>query len=254
MSAGEVYTPVRGCGTRVKGGVYLVCGLGPNGQPVEHFIVDAPIPVDDELRRELGISAVGVRLAEHRNGPPHVFDWVGETHYPNVADFVEEVKRYGMSRRAPTTFDFNKLRPGSMQMLVHAKACIERPAEYQLSRMGVQEGYRWCPRRPPIEAHVTFAAQPDDQMCAGLWWEDVLGDGPGEYAEEWPRSVVRNMPSFSYQAWAKPVWAAPKYIPGIFMALPITGIHVINDPEGKRHEDPLRKLRGAAVPVELRDE
>lgn len=251
---GEVHTPIRGCGTRVKGGVYLVCGLSANGQPVEHFLVDSPVPLNDDLRRELGISAVGIRLAEHKSGPPHVFDWVGEMHYPNVCDFVEEVKRFGMSRRAPVNFDFHKLRRGSMQMLIHAKGHIEKPEEYQLSRMGIEEGYRHCPKRPPVASHQTLATDEDKQMCAGLWWEDVVGNEPGPYAADWPRSVTRHMPSFSYHAWAKPAWAAPTYTPAIFMALPITGIHVINDPDGGRHEDPLQKLRGVAVPVELRDE
>ena len=253
--------PVRGCGTRVKGGVYLVCGLSYDGKPVEHFIVDPPLPLNDKQRADMGLTQVGIRLVESPvHNLVHVFDWVGSDSYPNVADFIEEVKRFGMSRRAPVTFDFHKLRPGSRQVLVHARACIERPEEYQLDRMQKQEGYHWCPKF--IEAHTVtkeavaagYEGDPYDGMCAGLWWEDVAGDGPGQFAPGYVRSVTRKMPSFEYECYAPPIWAAPQYTPGIFMTLPITGIHVINDPDTGRHERAMERLRGSKVPVELRDE
>jgi len=256
MSSDEpLEVPVRGCGTRVKGGVYLTTGLSYDGQPIEHFLVDAPIPLDDQRRQEMGLTPRGVRLVEHADPerPPHVYDWVGSEHYPNVADFIEEVKRYGMSRRVPTNFDFRKLRPRSRQVLVHARAVINEPQQYQLSRMGIEEGYKWCPKH--LHDHVDLKYE---GMCASLFWEDIDGEPPGvtegDYAREWPRSVTRHMPAFSYQAWRKPYWAAPTYTPGVFLTLPISSIHVIKDDQTGKHEEALSKVRGSAIPYELRDE
>lgn len=243
--------PVRGCGTRVKGGVYLTCGLSYDGLPIEHFLVDAPIPLAEKQRKDMGLTPRGVRLVENADPqrPPHVYDWVGSEYYPNVADFVEEVKRYGMSRRVPTNFDFSKLRPRSRQVLIHARAVINESAQYQLSRMGIEEGYKRCEKQLPEHTDLKY-----EGMCASLWWEDIEGGTPGPYAADWPRSVTRTMPAFSYTAWAKPYWAAPTYEVGVFLTLPIATIHVIRDDQTGKHEEALSKVRTAAIPYELRDE
>lgn len=246
----------RGCGRREAGGVYFCCPLSPFGKPVESFLIDAPIPMPKEKRTEMGVTAIGVHLKEYPGSAPYVFDWVGENNYPNVCDFIEEVKFMGMSRRVPVNFPFEKLRPGSRQVMMHARAVLLEPERYQLSRMGMEEGHRWCPKN--IDEH-----RPQDftSMCAGLWWEDVEGDEPGQYAADWPRHVKRNMPSFSYEAWRRPFWAnedvgqPPKYEAGLFMALPIATIQVIRDDSGGRHESIVERLRGASrLPVELWDE
>ena len=39
----------RGCGDRTPGGLYIESGLGPGGVPLEHFLVDPPLPVPDGL-------------------------------------------------------------------------------------------------------------------------------------------------------------------------------------------------------------
>ena len=80
-------TKERGCGSRKKGGVYLTVAEGPGGKPIEHFLIDPPIPVD---LQQLGIGPRGIHLVE-RNGVWHVFDVVGTKHYPNVADYVWDV-------------------------------------------------------------------------------------------------------------------------------------------------------------------
>ena len=73
----------RGCGTRKKGGIYFETGLGSYGKPLEHFIIDPPILVND-----WSLSPLGVQLVE-RDGVTHIVDWVGSEHYPNVADYLE---------------------------------------------------------------------------------------------------------------------------------------------------------------------
>jgi hypothetical protein len=96
--------PVRGCGTRVKGGIYAECKLSPFGMPIEHFLIDPPNPIPDDL----GLTPVGVKLFE-RDGVFHILDWVGSAHYKNVADFIEETRNFGASRRLSKSTDFSKL-------------------------------------------------------------------------------------------------------------------------------------------------
>lgn len=83
MSIGAIPV-VRGCGTRKKNAIYFECGLSPYGQPLEYFIIDPPVLIDD-----WNLSRVGVQLIE-RNGITHIIDWVGSEHYPNPADCLEE--------------------------------------------------------------------------------------------------------------------------------------------------------------------
>lgn len=52
----------RGCSPRKSGGVYFETGISDKGQPVEYFLCDPPVPVDD-----WHLSPVGVQLIE-RNG------------------------------------------------------------------------------------------------------------------------------------------------------------------------------------------
>ena len=39
---------IRGCGTRIKGGVYIEVGFAEDGigEPLEHFLICPPVPVD----------------------------------------------------------------------------------------------------------------------------------------------------------------------------------------------------------------
>jgi hypothetical protein len=87
----------RGCGYRQPGGAYFAIPLGPGGHPVEEFLIDPPILIDAE---RLGAASVGVTLIK-RDGITHVLDIVGREHYPTVAEFVDEARRMGVSRRAP---------------------------------------------------------------------------------------------------------------------------------------------------------
>ncbi len=115
----------RGCAPRKSGGVYFECGFSPSGQPVEHFLCDPPVLVDD-----WHLSPVGVQLIE-RNGVTHIVDWVGSMHYPNVADFIEEVRRFGLSRRLSSKLDFSRITPQTRILLVHQRAYVDNFEEYQ---------------------------------------------------------------------------------------------------------------------------
>lgn len=120
----------RGCGTRVKGGVYAECGTSRNGVPLEHFLVDPPKPMNVDHK-------VGVELIRGPDDRYHLIDWVGSAHYPNVADFLEEGLRHGFSRRLPRKLDLTVLDRGSRLLIVHArgKRVGPRDTDHRVQRL-----------------------------------------------------------------------------------------------------------------------
>lgn len=247
-------TVVRGCGTRVLGGIYVECPLSPYGLPMEDFLVDPPVPVD---AKELGITQVGVKLVE-RKGVWHIMDWVGSTHYPNVADFVEEVRRFGLSRRLSTTLDFKKLTPQSRILLLHSHAYIYNYDEYKDVEPDLEElqglvPYPSCPKKLPEHSRPNM-----DTMCARLWYQDVTGGesikAASDDTEARKRCVTRKMPSFEYHALAAPEDVKPDYRVAIFASFPITNLAVVKDEEGGLHHRSMMLAKEARLPVELVDE
>lgn len=244
----------RGCGRRVRGGIYVECPLSPYGVPLEHFLCDPPIPIDVQ---EFGITPVGVKLME-RNGVWHVVDWVGSTHYPNTADFVEEVRQYGLSRRLPQSLDFKKLTKDSRILLVHSRAWIDNflayyECEQDCGKLDCDE----CPKMlkhhenpPPCGTKPRFHPL---EPCIRLWYQD-LTDAEADVENEHPRGVVRKMPSFEYKGLSAPEGVEPQYKVAIFGSFPIHNLAVINDPEGHTHDRSLSLAEQARIPVNLEDE
>jgi hypothetical protein len=108
----------RGCGdSRQAGGIYACCGLSPVGSPIENFLVDSPIPID---KNDYGLSSKGTTWLE-KDGVWHLLDIVGENYYPNVADFVEEARRMGISRRLSGKLEFERLTKDSRIILLHRR-------------------------------------------------------------------------------------------------------------------------------------
>lgn len=152
----------RGCGERQKGAAYLAIPLVPGGSPIEHFLIDPPIVIDPE---ELGISPIGISLLPHPAADggevTHVYDIVGREHYPTVAEFVEEARRMGISRRIAATSDFSKITADSRLLLLHAHADVANALEFPTDRA--------CPCR--TQGH---SAQSYSDMCVRLWEEEPL--------------------------------------------------------------------------------
>lgn len=253
---GGAVAVARGCGTREKGGVYLECGLSADGVPIEEFYVDPPRAVD---LAALGVTAIGTKLI-FVAGVWHVVDVVGADSYPNVADYLEEVKRFGMSRRISRSTDFSRLSRSSRVLLIHKRACITNANDYTLA-----DGALWqCPREIPEHAYPAIRETP--VCCAGVWWRDVTGgeqvpDGPEIPTFYWEqrgytreRLVERLMPSFSYRAMRAPDEVVPRYQHGIFAQLPISRLVVVRDPEGATHEDAVEAASKAEMPVVLVEE
>ncbi len=240
----------RGCGTRKQGGIYAEFGCGPGGSPIEDFLVDPPIVINPQ---DLGLTPVGVRLVE-RDGVWHILDWVGSESYPNVADYVEETRRAGLSRRLAKTLDFSKLTEQSRILLVHARAHTDVFHLYADRWTGLR--YNRCPKN--IEAH-SLPDYPD--MCAGFWWEDVTGASAdpilqtyvlGRSMSDQPRAVIRRMPSFTYAAAAQPDDFAPAYRPAIFASFPIHRLVVIKGKHGE-HKAGIQAASQSSLPVQTED-
>lgn len=237
----------RGCGRRVKGGVYAEVPLGPFGVPVEHFLIEPPTLVDQDA---LGVTPIGVSLVS-RDDVWHVVDWVGEGYYPNVADMVEEIREMGLSRRLPKSLDYSKLTRESRIILLHARAHINNWTDYENAvdfRCPKQSLYRDKPH--------------PDGMCIAAWWSDLEDGKPvGEPAGTARRDggwlihqpVRRQMPSFSYYGYAPPQGVEPARRLAAFASFPISRLAVINDPEGRTHEDAVKAARHSGLPVALEE-
>lgn len=252
---------VRGCGTRQPGGAYLVASLGEGGIPLEDLVVDPPIVVDPQA---IGLSTVGMLLAQTPEGKPAIIDWVGSEHYAQPADFLEEVSLFGSSRRVPTTFDFARLGPGATHLLVHAHAdavnrdwplherCFDRNEARPsfLSRALARRGHAWCPFK---------GDHPKGEFCSALWWELLdpttlrYGSTVADFEAQMQRQapVLREMPAFHYRGYSQPdqdVWR-PTWRPAIFLRLPINRVEVVRDPGDMGHEITLSRASKAGIPV-----
>lgn len=227
----------RGCGRRICGGVYAETSTDPNGKPVEFFLLDPPIAI------ELDVAPIGVSWIK-RDEVWHLVDWVGEMHYPNVADFIEEVRRFGLSRRIPTGEHFERLTVESRILLVHARALIHNRKQYRSPKHGPYG----CPK--DIADHRRGDVK---EMCAGLWWEDL--DDTSEPDPE-TGAVIREMPSFKYAGLATREGVEPEYEAAFFASFPIGRLAVVNDPDDPNKVDVVLKKAGKAngIPVHLVDE
>lgn len=255
---------VRACGTRLEGQIYLVSGTAKEGLAIEHFLIDPPLPVDLDA---IGASPIGTHFFD-RDGVTHVLDVVGAEHYELPIDFVEETRRFGLSRRIARNSDFARLGPGSRIFLAHAKAGIDNTEAYHAAR---GEGDRWCPKQEAAHIDPAYTGAcfsllyedatgvpasdpeaPDGILCGSIR-TDITGVGMHRRRHE-PRSVVRTLPSFSYRALHRPAGVAPQYHHAIFLALPIHRIEVVRDPHGDTHLAAIEAACQSKLDVALEDE
>jgi hypothetical protein len=253
----------RGCGaSRSLGDVYAECGLGRgrNAKPLEFFMVCPPIPIDKD---RLGLDEVGVKLIRDNNGIYHIFDIVSQNDYPNVLDFGEEVRRFGLSRKVAVTTNFHLLTRESRFVILHKRGYIENAEEYFAARA---EDAEWnCPKVLP--QHEDRGLTPP--MCASVWWEDItINDKHGGHSLDGRRHVMRKMPSFSYscsmdartgmpdgrfKALLRPEGVKPQHRLAICFSFPVTNWAVIRDRGGNEHQRAVEKLSSAGLQWSLDD-
>lgn len=108
----------RGCGKRQTDGLYICSGLSEFGKPLENFLIIPPLNC-----RKIGLKwSRNFQVTKDKGGVWHLIDWVGENNYPCVWDFIEEVRRKGVSRRINKSFDLRKLTRQSRIYFAHPKA------------------------------------------------------------------------------------------------------------------------------------
>jgi len=251
-----MYEPkTRACGKRLAAGIYAETRLSPFGEAVETFILCPPKPIEIAA---WGLTPRGARLVEiegvwhppeKRRGwhPPlhrgwHVFDIVSKTDY-QVADYIEETRCKGASRRLSRMLDFSKLSAESRLVLIHARAIIENIHAYP------QPPAVYCPRE------VHFAQL--DEMCAGLWWHDFCANELQSDPDGLLRHIRTIPGGVSYIAHPRPEGVEPIYHYGIFMSLPITNLTVIagrNPQEEEQAEKAFQAASLGGLPVYMEDE
>lgn len=244
----------RGCGrNRIPGSLYLEVGLAEAGEPggveLEHFIIDPAQPWVGET-----LSARGVAIVDY-NGAKHVVDVIGSEHYPTPADFIEEARWLGVSRRVNPKLDFSGLDPRKSKLIVlHGKAIIsnlERVFEDGLGDMLDEAGaaitgtanvmQHICPRfmsGARDRAHLT--SRPN---CLGLHWAIHTGnDGPGR----------RRIGEISYPVHYREGFlnTIPEYQIGVIAVLPITGFSVIESPGSPAADEIYDRVSGLNYPVQ----
>jgi hypothetical protein len=284
MSRGAICNITRGCGRRTGGGVYGECGVGKDGLPLEEFIICPPVLLDPRL----GVSPRGVSLIPFQKPDGttvyHVADWIGESNYTNVWDFLAEARRFGVSRRFPKSLNFSLLTTESRILCVHRRAAILNPEVYSgrdLARFQrfpqnapdydagnpIQGGGYLCPKQNP-EHRAELSNGFPAPCCAGIWGQDVEGGEPltaedrhnyGAVVEQiysedrcfydWQdtRLVIRRMPSFTYVARRAPDAVEPVYHAAFFASFPLTRLVVVS---GDGDAEAMDKASRANLPAE----
>ncbi len=203
----EAKTGARRCGNaRTQDSIYLEVGMGAGGIPIENYFVDLPVEIDPS---SINLTPVGVQLIQSQtSGVWHVFDWIGEKHYPSPADFLEEARVMGISRKISPALDFSKLSADSRLICIHPHAVIQNPEELMLS-----SDYTWeCP---------TGKQHTETQGCIGWHWCESLT--PAD-ATDGLGLLWRDQPSGSYQIKRSGGVAVTGV--GIFANFPIHGLAV----------------------------
>lgn len=212
---------VRGCGKRVKGGLYVCTSLSPNGLPLEHFIIDPPVEYNGENLRS--------PIIFEREGINHIMMWVGKENYPYASDFIEEVRRFGCSKRIPSDFPIEKLQPGSLMFLVHPRAIITNWESLPAPT--------YCPK--DREDHLSKS-----ESCLGLCYSHTEPN-----REENQRQIGDTVYPTAFSLDDNSI---PEYDSGIFMNLPITNIDHIKDEHGAVNPDIAEKE--TSIPLYFKDE
>lgn len=252
----------RGCGGRIAGGAYGVTRTGPNGLPLEAFLYCHPVRLDPSL----GVSAQGqtfIEIEVHGRPVGIVYDWVGATYYPNVADFLEEGRRHGFSWRLNMDVAERASRMAENWVIpVHPRGLIVNWQFYQPRRWDCPRAISRRGKIHPLyepeeygawldafkESH--FGEDLENHMCSGLWWEDVEG-GHESYGDE-PGVVQRTIGSTTYYAMCQPEPNKGAYEPACIARLPLHGIEIVaGAPESEERYKRLTKDKRNAIPVEM---
>jgi hypothetical protein len=206
----------RGCGKRKPGGVYICSKLSPYGVPLEEYIIDPPQFYEGERFR--------VPIVFERNGANHLLFWVGKEFYPFPSDFIEEVRRFGASKRVPVEFPIEKLTAWSLMFFIHPLAIIKNHH--------VLPPPPRCPKDLP--SHVS-----NETRCLGHSYQVAPANHEGR----------RKIGDTVYEVRPVTLDAPLEFLPGIFLRLPITDIDHVVYKNGKPDPRVSEKASEAKIPL-----
>jgi hypothetical protein len=249
-------TPVmagRRCGSRIAGGVYVEVPLSATGLPLENFLCDPAIRIPDEL--ELPNRGMVLRTTE--DGTNILYDLIGKDNYPNVLDFVEEVRAMGLSRRIQSNFDFSQLNGKTIYCAVHPRGYVANESWYrEYARENPIAGDDGISRETPWPCPKLQHTKGSNhtEPCSAVWWHDIA-PGPDVSPTGYDRIVEVAQPSAPpYRAMSRPPGILPIYYPAIVLTLPLRKLSVIRGEDGE-HEKPLQNAAqaGKGIQVKLED-
>lgn len=190
---------VRGCGERTTGATYLCVGQSAHGKQIEEFIIDPPKPLLYDWQR-------GYALIEDARGVNHVVIFVGETHYGSLWDFIEEARRYGISRKVPGNFPFGKLTPGHSHLIFAHRRVFPQ--------------FDFSVPTEDCKLHHHF----DNEFCT--YHHQNLACNLSKKVEQIDDLRFKViMPSFEYTAhYPELPESTTNYKPGLFLALPLSHV------------------------------
>lgn len=195
----EAKTLERGCGYRPQDSLYLCVETSPFGVPIEYFLVDPVVSWSGEQLR-------APMFVEDSKEVLHIILGIGSTYYPFVSDFVEEARRYGVSKRVPLNFQVERLTPDKSKfLLVHPRAIPRFP----------YEAPDQCPKKNDHE-----------HECIGaLWSLSALKDFGKVHAlkdkSDYSRLILTPSCLYLVEKPAKPTEFIDKYSAGIILAFPL---------------------------------
>ncbi len=206
----------RGCGKRKPGGVYICTKLSTHGAPLEEFIIDPPGAYEGEKFR--------VPIIFEKNGMNHLLFWVGKEFYPFPSDFIEEVRRFGASKRVPVEFPIQKLSAGSLMFFVHSLAIIKNH--------DVLPPPPLCPKH--LESHLS-----NETYCLGHSYQVAAANYEGR----------RTVGDTVYDVKPAQTELSLEFEPGMFLRLPVTDIDHVVYKDGK--PDPRVQEKASEVKIPL---
>ncbi len=238
----------RGCGEREPGGVYAECGLSPYGSPLEHFLIDPPMPLPE------GVDLINKPQIweDPVSGLCHLLIWIGEEYYPYCSDYIEETRRYGASRRLNPNLDLFRLSRGSSMILAHPRAMNTLWGEQVLPAV--------CHKH--IEQHdlaslAKLQLGPAEKAgpCLFKLWDLIPREAATEVMEveatidgEALRPIcLRQIGSAIYQ-YSPTGESAEGLQPALFAALPISGFALIQYADGSVNERAKARLQESDLP------
>lgn len=250
----------RGCGDREPGGVYAESGLSKHGLPLEAFMFDPPLPSPPEL--DLVNKSQLWQRVDPTTGEPvldenlqPIFDLlihVGAVHYPFATDYFEETRHLGASRRLNPNLDLSKLSRYSRMLLAHPKAII--PAWRDLlppARCGKHAPFHDQAYYHRLYAELVAAGEGidvtgDDERvgpCTFKLWEVIPREDACEVFEkdgDLPLCLRRiGSTTYDFHPTGETV---ERWEEGFILALPITGIALIQYADGSVNSSAQEKL------------